>query len=113
MKIAPYLLLAFFLLTPPVMRAQVIATRAVHITLVKIRSQDEFKEVTQAVRKVEGVLAILPMSEAPGLITLGVDLAGKADTITEALEKNFAGKYSISQRTLPTGVIEINVAKGS
>ena len=92
---------------------EVIATRAIHLTLVRIKSHEEFKEITSVVKNAEGFHGMSPFSESPGLITLGLDFAGDVDALTQLLEKFLGRQYSISHKTLPTGVVEINVAKGS
>ena len=89
-----------------------VAARAIQIVLVKIDSYAEYKEIQETVQKTEGVYELTPRTETPGLITLDVEYAGDSQQLTELLEQSLGKKYTISRRTLPTGISEINISKG-
>ena len=103
----------FFLLLPGAIRAQTaVATQAVHVVLVKVRSYAEFEEVRKNLESIPGIHGIKVVSETPDLITLGLDYSDPMEGLLQACQKSFGGSYSVTQKTLPSGVVEINLIKG-
>ena len=85
----------------------------VQLVLVKIDSYADSKEIKNSLLKMEGVHAVDLQTEVAGLIRYHVAYSGAANRLAEQLTATLGQKYTITQKTLPSGVLEINVAKGS
>ncbi len=106
------------LLTPPLAWAQTAATEpaaivsaALQVVLIKINDYKEFQEIRSALQGFGGVHRVTILREAPELVTLGVDSSESPTQIFQLLKEKFGSRYTLTQKTLTTGVTEINVAK--
>ena len=88
-----------------------VAASAVQVVLLQIDSYPESQEIRTVLLKQEGVYRVQVRSETPKLITLEVDYSGDPTRLTAALKASIGDRYSIQQKSLPSVVTEINVAK--
>ena len=95
------------------MRSPPAAPPPLQVVLIKIDQFSDFKEVRAELRNAPGVTRVIPRSESAGLITLEVVGNVNPDALAQILRENLGKKYTVTQKTLPSGAIEINVAKGS
>lgn len=88
------------------------ATVAIHLVLLKIDSYTAAKEIRQAVERLDGVYRVSPYTETRDLLIYEVDYSDLPDKLTRYLREELGGRYTTTQKLLPSGVTEINVAKG-
>ena len=87
-----------------------VATLQVKVTLIGLTAYHDFQGLKAALLKSEGAEKVSLDSEAPGLISFKVEYAGEPGSLIDQLKAFFPEKYKITQKQLPSGMAEINIA---
>ncbi len=87
-----------------------VVTLRVKVTLVGLTVYRDFQEIKAALLKSQGSEKVSLDSEAPGLITFDVAYAGEPKSLADQIQAFFPQKYKITQKQLPSGMEEINIA---
>ena len=83
----------------------------IKVTLIGISSFSEAQEIEKALKKEEGTRDLNLEIEAPGLITSLLHFEGDSKTLVGKLSTDFAEKYSVVLKDLPSGMQEIAITK--
>lgn len=86
------------------------ATISIKVSLIGVTSYNDFLEIKTGLLKSEGVEKVTIDSEAPGVIGLSVRYAGEPKSLIEKLAAFFPTKYRMTEKRLPRGGTEINIA---
>lgn len=110
-RLRPLLLLVLLWMPTAVQAQTAVATQAIHVVIVKVRSYPEVEEIRKRLQEIPGVHGISLRSETSDLITLGIEYSDLVETLTQACQKAFENSYSVTQKILPSGVMEINLVR--
>ncbi len=91
--------------------SQLKGTPFLRLTLIGVNSYSDFQEIRSELAKIDGVSKITLDSEAPGLITLAFRYSGETGGAVGKLSLIAPEKYTISQKSLPSGMTEIVVSR--
>ncbi len=84
---------------------------SLRVILVNVSSYRNYRETRNQLKQIEGVEKIQVLSESPNLITLGMEFNSTPASFIEKCTTSLGEQYTIKQKNLPSGVVEINLAK--